>query len=56
MARGSLNIHVSSETIKSSKTLTILDIIHCSVFYEYLKHDISETGFCLRLQVEPSHS
>jgi hypothetical protein len=27
-----------------NKTITILDIIHCSVFY--LKHDVSETGFC----------
>jgi hypothetical protein len=28
--------------------ITILDIIHRSVFY--LKHNVSETGFCLRLQ------
>jgi hypothetical protein len=27
------------------------DIIHRNVFY--LKHKVSETGFCLRLQVEP---
>jgi hypothetical protein len=33
-------------------TITILGIIHRPVFY--LKHDVSETGFCLRLQVEPS--
>jgi hypothetical protein len=30
-------------------TITILDIIHRPV--SYLKHDISETGFCLRLLV-----
>jgi hypothetical protein len=33
-------------------TITILDIIHRHV--SYLKHDISETGFCLRLQVQPT--
>jgi hypothetical protein len=33
-------------------TITTLDIIHGPVFY--LKHGISETGFCLRLQVELS--
>jgi hypothetical protein len=27
-------------------------MIHRPVFY--LKHDISETGFCLRFQVEPT--
>jgi hypothetical protein len=27
-----------------------MDIIHRPVFY--LKHNVSETGFCLRLQVE----
>jgi hypothetical protein len=32
-------------------TITILDIIYRPVFY--LKHDVSETGFCLRLQVKP---
>jgi hypothetical protein len=30
--------------------ITILDIIHSPVFY--LKHDVSEIGFRLRLQVE----
>jgi hypothetical protein len=30
-------------------TVTILDIIHLPVF---LKHNVSETGFCLRLLVE----
>jgi hypothetical protein len=33
-------------------TLTVLDIIHHPVFY--LKHDVSETGSCLHLQVEPT--
>jgi hypothetical protein len=33
-------------------TITILHIIHRPVFY--LKLNVSETGFCLRLQVEPS--
>jgi hypothetical protein len=32
-------------------TLTILDIIHCPVFYY---SNVSETGFCLGLQVEPT--
>jgi hypothetical protein len=31
-------------------TITILDIIQRPVFY--LKYDVSETAFCLRLQVE----
>jgi hypothetical protein len=31
--------------------ITILDIIHRPVFY--LKDDVSETGFCLCLQLEP---
>jgi hypothetical protein len=30
-----------------------MDIIHRRVFY--LRHDISETEFSLRLQVEPNH-
>jgi hypothetical protein len=34
-------------------TITILGIIHRPVFY--LKHDVSETEFCLRLEVEPTH-
>jgi hypothetical protein len=34
-------------------TITILDIVHRPVFY--LKRDVSETGFCLRLQAEPTH-
>jgi hypothetical protein len=29
-----------------------VDIIHRPVFY--LNHNVSETGFCLRLQVEPT--
>jgi hypothetical protein len=35
-------------------SITILDIIHLPVFY--LKHDFSETGFCLCLQAEPTLS
>jgi hypothetical protein len=27
-------------------TITILDIVHCPVFYS--KHNVSETGLCLR--------
>jgi hypothetical protein len=33
-------------------TITIMDIIHCPVFYS--KHNVSETAFCLNLQVEPA--
>jgi hypothetical protein len=33
-------------------TITILDIIRCRVLY--WKHNVSETRFCLRLQVEPT--
>jgi hypothetical protein len=33
-------------------TFIILDIISSSVFY--LKHDISETGFCPRQQMKPT--
>jgi hypothetical protein len=33
-------------------TITILDIIHHPVFD--LKHDVSKTGFCLRLQAGPT--
>jgi hypothetical protein len=33
-------------------TSTILNIIHCTVFY--LKHDGLQTGFPLRLQMKPS--
>jgi hypothetical protein len=36
----------------SNTTITILDIIHRPVFY--LKHDVSDTEFCLHLQVEPN--
>jgi hypothetical protein len=34
-------------------TVAVLVIIHRPVFY--LKRDFSETGFCLRLQVESTH-
>jgi hypothetical protein len=40
-------VHIASTMFHM--TITILDIIHRRVFY--LKH-VSETGFCLRLQVE----
>jgi hypothetical protein len=33
-------------------TITILDIIHLPVFY--LPRGVSETGYCLCLQVEPT--
>jgi hypothetical protein len=33
-------------------TITILDIIHRPDFY--LKHNVSETGFCFSLQIEPT--
>jgi hypothetical protein len=33
-------------------TVTISDINHRPVIY--LKHDVSETGFCLRIQAEPT--
>jgi hypothetical protein len=33
-------------------TITILDIMHRPVFH--LKYDISETGFCFCLLVEPT--
>jgi hypothetical protein len=29
-----------------------MDIIYCPVFY--LKHNVSETGFCPRLQANPT--
>jgi hypothetical protein len=32
-------------------TITVLDFIQCPFFY--LKHNVSETGFCLHLQAEP---
>jgi hypothetical protein len=35
-------------------TIAVLDIIHGSVFY--LKHDVSDTGFCLRPQMKPTQS
>jgi hypothetical protein len=31
-------------------TITFEDIIHCFVFY--LKHNVSETGLCLHLQMK----
>jgi hypothetical protein len=41
-----------SFTLLYRLTITILDIIHRPVFY--LKYDVSVTGFCLHLQVEPT--
>jgi hypothetical protein len=38
---------------KQFVTVTILDISHRPVFY--LKREVSETGFCLRLQVGPTY-
>jgi hypothetical protein len=35
-------------------TITILDIIHRSYLYSYLKHDISVTEFCHHLLVKPA--
>jgi hypothetical protein len=40
----------SDDGVLIRTTITILDIIHRPVFY--LKHNVSETGFCLRLHVE----
>jgi hypothetical protein len=41
-----------AESYKYTLTITILDNIHRPVFY--LKHNVSEIGFCLRFQVEPT--
>jgi hypothetical protein len=59
--KGSYHRHMFPTRFKTSQflpkkyrptfiTITILDIIHRPVFY--LKHNVSETPFCLRLQVE----
>jgi hypothetical protein len=48
-----VSVHGPRETYFADEpriTITILDIIYRPVFY--LKHDVLETGFCLRLQVE----
>jgi hypothetical protein len=34
-------------------TITVMDIIHRPILY--LKHDVSETGLCLGLQVGRTH-
>jgi hypothetical protein len=46
--------HVSHKgrPLNNPITITILDIIHRPV--SYLKYDVSEIGFCFRLQVEPT--
>jgi hypothetical protein len=50
-ANGGLSFGSSVITLVIPRvTITILDIIHRPFFY--LKHDVWETGFCLRLQVE----
>jgi hypothetical protein len=36
---------------KVDVSIKILDIIHRPV--SYIKHDVSENAFCLRLRVEP---
>jgi hypothetical protein len=48
------DVHTSQEThyVSTTEPITILVIINRSVFY--LKHDISETGFCFRVQMEPT--
>jgi hypothetical protein len=43
-------IHVLKS--KENVSITILDII--LRLDTYLKHDVSENGLCLRLQVEPT--
>jgi hypothetical protein len=43
--------HYYNSTILHA-TITVLDFIHQPVLY--LKHDVLETGLCLRLQVEPT--
>jgi hypothetical protein len=50
------NLYSSTNVINT--TVVFLDIIHCLVLFKrpscfYLKHNVSETGFCLRLQVKP---
>jgi hypothetical protein len=42
----------SQQCFRMSVTITIVDIIHSPVFC--LKHSVSEIGFSLRLQVEPT--
>jgi hypothetical protein len=49
-----MNVIINENTRRAccwGLTITVLDIIRRPVFY--LKHDVSETGFCLRVQVEP---
>jgi hypothetical protein len=48
----SLSSNIADRLNMGSTTITILGIIHRPIFYS--KHSVSETGFCLRLQVEPT--
>jgi hypothetical protein len=41
---------LTAEPLFGKIRITILDIVHRPLFY--LKHGVSETGFCLRLQAE----
>jgi hypothetical protein len=43
---------VTMHTACFNIAITIVDIIHRPVFY--LKYNVSETGFCLRIQAEPT--
>jgi hypothetical protein len=44
--------HICKKKPNKVITITILDIIRRPVFY--LKRNVSETGYCLRPQMEPS--
>jgi hypothetical protein len=48
---GLVTAGVAEKKTRKCITITIMDIIHRPVFY--LKHEVSETGFFLRLQVGP---
>jgi hypothetical protein len=47
-----LMVSIGLKLLYANITVTVLDIIHHPVFY--LKQDVSETGFCLHLQVDRS--
>jgi hypothetical protein len=47
-------IYIASHSTILCIANTVLDIIHHPVFY--LKHNVTETGFCLRLQAEHTQS
>jgi hypothetical protein len=46
--------YLYSLILKKYLSITVLDIIHCPFFY--LKCIVSETGFCLRIQVEATQT